>query len=96
MPVRLKRRSENGISIENERWYPIAFSVWDGGREERGNRRALTSWYYVYIEPAEKASPVFPMMWAALTTLGIEVILIALMRRKYKNGLQLPVLQANA
>jgi len=90
-----KRRSENGISMENDQWYPIAFSVWDGRREERGNQRALTSWYYVYIEPAETASPVFPMIRVALITLGIEVILIALMRRKYKNGLQLPVLQTD-
>ena len=90
-----KLHSDNGISIEDDQWYPVAFSVWNGGSEERGNRRALTSWYYVYIEPAETASPVSPMMHASLISLGIAVILIALLRRKYKNGLQLPVLQSD-
>ncbi len=80
-------RSEAGVSFEEGQWVPVAFSVWDGWSEERGNKRALTSWFYLYVEPEETPSPVFPMTRAALTIFGIEVILIALMRRKYKNGL---------
>jgi hypothetical protein len=30
---------------------PIAFSVWDGASRERGNRRGLTVWESVYMEP---------------------------------------------
>ena len=85
-----KRQSDAGISFEEEQWMPMAFSVWDGLSEERGNQRALTSWFYVYIEPAESVSPLFPMGKTALTVLAIEIALIALIRKKHgKNVLTL-------
>ena len=31
---------------------PIAFSVWDGSNRERGNKRALSTWWTVYLSPA--------------------------------------------
>jgi len=70
--------------------YPCAFPVGDGLSEDRGNKRALTRWYYVYVEPAETVRPVVPMTKAALATLGIEIVLIALIRRKYRNETAIP------
>ena len=32
----------------------VAFSVWDGFARERGNKRGLTLWYSLYVEPAER------------------------------------------
>lgn len=78
-----KLRSDSGISFEEGKWFPIGFSVWDGWREERGNQRALTSWFYVYIEPGETASPFFPMVRVVLLVLGLEIAVIALVRRKH-------------
>jgi mono/diheme cytochrome c family protein len=80
-----KRRVDDTIAIDEDQWYPIAFSVWDGWSADRGNKRALTRWYYVYVEPAETIGPMVPMARAALATLGIEILLVALIRRRYKN-----------
>ncbi len=75
------RRSRGGMSFEEDQFYPIAFSNWDGFNRERGNKRALSAWYNVYIEPAEKPSPVGPMVRAGLTVLGLELLFIAMVRR---------------
>ena len=41
---------------------PIAFSVWDGFSRERGNRRGLSFWYSLYVEPEVVPSAVGPMI----------------------------------
>ena len=46
--ARRGRRSRPGQFV------PIAFSVWDGFSRERGNRRGLTLWYSLYVEPRER------------------------------------------
>ncbi|MBI2215055.1 MAG: c-type cytochrome [Acidobacteria bacterium] len=85
-----KRRQEDAMAIEGGQWYPVAFSVWDGLSGDRGNKRALTRWYYIYVEPAETVGPLRPMAKAAVATFGIEIVLIALIRRKHKNGVSIP------
>ncbi len=88
-----KFRPEAGVSFEEEQWVPVAFSVWDGWSQERGNNRALTSWFYLYVQPQQAPSPVFPMTRAALVVLGMEIALVAWVRRKYR--LDPSMLQAN-
>ncbi|MDX1747437.1 MAG: hypothetical protein R3324_16000, partial [Halobacteriales archaeon] len=34
------RRAEDAMAIEDDQWYPIAYSVWDGWNDDRGNKRA--------------------------------------------------------
>ena len=77
-------RSEAGVSFEEGQWVPVAFSVWDGRSQEWGNHRALTSWFYLYLEPQQAPSPIFPMTRAALAALGIEIAIVAWVRRKYR------------
>lgn len=62
---------------------PIAFSVWDGFSRERGNRRGLTLWYSVYVEPAVVPSAAGPMARTALLILAIELAVIGWVRRRY-------------
>ena len=59
---------------------PIAFSVWDGFSRERGNRRGLTVWYSIYVEPEEVPSAAGPMVRTALLILAIELIVIGWVR----------------
>lgn len=59
---------------------PIAFSVWDGFNDERGNRRGITGWYYLYIAPSERPSPVMPMLRAGGLTLLALLCIVGLMR----------------
>jgi hypothetical protein len=55
---------------------PIAFSVWDGFSRERGNRRGLTAWYSLYVEPEVVPSAVGPMVRTALFILLLELAVI--------------------
>ncbi len=77
-----RRRKSGGLSFEEDEFLPMAFSVWDGFNRERGGRRGLTSWYQVYVEPLERPSPMVPMARAGLAVLGLELLFIALVRRK--------------
>ena len=74
-------RSTSGVSFAEGAYVPIAFSVWDGLARERGNRRGLTQWFYVYVPPRERPSVVGPMLKAALGVLGLEVLALILIRR---------------
>jgi mono/diheme cytochrome c family protein len=75
------RKSRGTMSFEEDQFYPIAFTNWDGFNRERGNKRALSAWYNVYVEPLEKPSPVGPMIRAGLTVLVLELLFIAMVRR---------------
>jgi cytochrome c len=61
---------------------PIAFSVWDGFSRERGNRRGLTVWYSLYVEPEVVPSAVGPMVKTALLILAIELVVVGWVRRR--------------
>lgn len=78
------RVKEGGITFEEGEFVPIAFSVWDGFSDERGNRRGLTSWYHVYLEPLDKPSALFPMLKWGLLTLLVQIGIIFIVRRRGK------------
>jgi DMSO reductase family type II enzyme heme b subunit len=49
---------------------PIAFAAWDGSNGETGGRRAISSWYYIYLEePLTAGVYVTPIVAAAVTAL---------------------------
>jgi mono/diheme cytochrome c family protein len=62
---------------------PVAFSVWDGFSRERGNRRGLTLWYSLYVEPEVVPSAVGPMVKTALLILAIELAVIGWVRWRH-------------
>jgi len=76
-------RATSGVTFAPEQFVPIAFSVWDGFTKERGNHRGLTTWKSVYLEPAEgPPSPLRSVATTVLAALSIELLLVALVRRK--------------
>jgi mono/diheme cytochrome c family protein len=79
-------RASSGVALSPGQFVPIAFSVWDGFSRERGNKRGLTAWYSLYVEPEEVASAIGPMIRTAFFILVIELILIAWVRRRYGSG----------
>jgi mono/diheme cytochrome c family protein len=83
-------RSNGNITFEPGGFVPIAFSVWDGFNGERGAKRAISSWFYVYVEPMVRVSAVGPMVRAALGALVIELILIFWIRRRFATGTPRP------
>ena len=64
---------------------PIAFSVWDGFSRERGNRRGLTVWQSVYMEPEVVPSAVGPMLRTAIVILAIELAVIGWVRSRSRS-----------
>lgn len=76
------RRPGSGLAFEDNAFVPIAVSVWDGFNRERGNRRALTAWYSVYLRPMDRPSPVGPAVRAGAFALVAELLIIAWVRRR--------------
>jgi mono/diheme cytochrome c family protein len=70
-----------GVLFEEGQFVPVAFSVWDGFTRERGNRRALTVWYHLYVEPVVVESPVGPMLKTAGFVVAAEILAIFAVRR---------------
>ncbi|MFQ5629040.1 MAG: hypothetical protein ACE5I1_09790, partial [bacterium] len=83
-----KRQSEfdGGFSFAEGTFLPIAFSVWDGFNKERGNKRGMSSWYYLYLEPMQKASAVLPMLKWGFITIMFELVLIGWVRARNKSS----------
>ena len=76
-------RASSGAALVPGQFMPIAFSVWDGFARERGNRRGLTVWYSLYMEPEVVPSAVGPMINTALAILFIELAVIGYVRWRY-------------
>ncbi len=80
------RASRAGVSFAEQQYTPIAFSVWDGFNRERGNKRALSSWFYVYTEPSVQQAATIPMLRAAFLVLVIELVVVFLVRRRARQS----------
>jgi DMSO reductase family type II enzyme heme b subunit len=80
-----RMRSAGALSFEERGFAPIAFSVWDGASNERGNKRGLTTWWSIYFEPAEKPSPAGAMAASALGVLVLELAFVAWARSRKRN-----------
>ena len=76
-------RATSGAPFSPGEFLPVAFSVWDGFSRERGNRRGLTVWYSLYLEPEVVPSAVGPMVRTALLILAIELAVIGWVRWRY-------------
>ena len=70
----------SGVAFVPGEFMPIAFSVWDGLSRERGNRRGLTVWNALYMEPEVVPSAVGPMVKTALIILALELAIIGWVR----------------
>jgi mono/diheme cytochrome c family protein len=75
-------RASSGAPFSPGEFLPIAFSIWDGFSRERGNRRGLTLWNSIYVEPEVVPSAFGPMVKTALFILIIELAVIGWVRRR--------------
>jgi DMSO reductase family type II enzyme heme b subunit len=80
--LKRKRDAGRGVAFPDDTFVPVSFSVWDGFYRERGNKRALTTWYNLYVPPTEQPSPWLPMAKAAGVVLLIELLVVGLARRR--------------
>jgi len=72
----------SGVPFNQGAFVPVAFSVWDGGSHERGNKRGLTQWSSLYVEPEAVVSAVGPTVKTGLLVFGLEILVIFWVRRK--------------
>jgi hypothetical protein len=79
-----KRHAEKRYSIEEGAFTPIAFSIWDGGCRETGNARGVTSWYSLYLKPADTESPFVPAAKRTLIALAVGMSIVWISRRRKK------------
>ena len=79
-------RAASGAAFSPGEFMPVAFSVWDGFSRERGNRRGLTVWYSLYVEPETVPSAIGPMVRTALFILAIELAVVGWVRWRYGSG----------
>ncbi len=70
---RRSRVEADHAAFEEGNFVPIAFSVWDGFSRERGNRRGVTSWFHMYVQPANQGSPIASMLILGILTLMASV-----------------------
>lgn len=77
------RVSSRSVSFREAQFVPIAFSVWDGFSHERGNKRALSNWFYLYVSPMERPSPLGPIVTNFFTVLLGIVLVVFWARRTY-------------
>ena len=78
------RHPGSGVAFTPGEFMPIAFSVWDGLSRERGNKRGLTVWYSLYMEPEVVPSAAGPMVRTALIILVVELAVIGWVRWRYR------------
>lgn len=76
-------RPTSGVALTPGQFLPVAFSVWDGFSRERGNKRALTVWYSLYVEPQVVRSSIGPMINTALMIVALELIVIGWVRWRF-------------
>ncbi|HSD11557.1 MAG TPA: c-type cytochrome [Candidatus Binatia bacterium] len=79
-------RSQGEVGFEEGAFIPVAFSVWDGGSRERGNKRALTNWWTVYLSPAEKRSPAGQMAKWSAAAFALELVFVGWARRRARRS----------
>jgi DMSO reductase family type II enzyme heme b subunit len=62
------------VQLATGAFVPLAFHAWDGARGELGQRRAVTTWYWLYLEqPVPPTATTYPI----LAFLGSFVVLVA-------------------
>jgi mono/diheme cytochrome c family protein len=88
--LKRSRNAGRGIAFPDDTFVPVAFSVWDGFHGERGNKRALSAWYNLYLPPAETPSPWVAMAKAAGVVLVVELLVIFLVRRRARRRAAMP------
>ena len=72
------------VQLEEGGWTPIGFNAWDGNKGEIGQRRAVSTWYWLFLEPEipSQAHVVPPAIY--LLILGILGVIVRSTREMAK------------
>ncbi len=70
------------LQIEKGKFFPVAFTAWDGSNGETDAKRSLSAWYYLLLEvPASNDRFIYPTLF-----LMAVVVIEWWISRSYRNG----------
>jgi DMSO reductase family type II enzyme heme b subunit len=64
----LQSADSDDLSLQTDRFIPIAFMVWDGHADESGPRMGLTTWSELYLP---SPTPLIEYVWIPVVMLGV-------------------------
>ncbi len=77
-------RAQERFSFQRGDTMPLAFAAWDGGSQERGGEKAISTWYFLSLEravgPFAYINPLLVVAGVAI----VQVLALRLLRRKAK------------
>jgi len=75
---------ENRLGFEVGRAIPIALYAWDGSNGEEGTKGAISSWYFLWLDPpASNATWIAPLV-VMLLTAGLGVVVVTRAQRRHR------------
>jgi mono/diheme cytochrome c family protein len=72
---------KNDVQFETGVFTPLAFHVWDGALGNLGQRRSLTTWYWLYLEAEVPRSVYAVPPFAYFMSLALLLVIVAAVRR---------------
>ena len=79
----LRTSDKNDVQLEAGGWTPVAFNAWDGNKGEIGQRRGMSTWMWLYLEPEIPATATIYPPLTFLFTLGLLGLVVHSTREKY-------------
>jgi hypothetical protein len=74
---------DNDLQFEEAKFIPIGFSAWDGSNGETGNKRAISAWYFLYLEPTPSRTR---LLYPGIAVVAIAVAELFFGRRGRRPG----------
>ncbi|MFQ5597661.1 MAG: c-type cytochrome [Nitrospiria bacterium] len=81
---------EKDIQFKIGEFYPIAFHAMDGTNGETKTQRAITPWYFVFMEPEIDKTVYFYPPVVVVVVFGLEILLQRFLRKVHKDNEQGP------
>jgi DMSO reductase family type II enzyme heme b subunit len=78
----LTTEDKTDVQFSTGDWQPLAFQIWNGDRGEAGQRRGLTTWYWLFLEPSVPGNAYVMPPVTFLFTLGLMGLLVRSTRKK--------------
>ena len=80
----LRAGDDNDLTLETDRYIPIAFMVWDGSAGEADNRLGMTTWSTIFLQ---SPTPLVQFAWIPGVMVGVfgaELLIVWLVRHLHR------------
>jgi len=77
---------EKDVQLKIGEFYPIAFHAMDGTNGETKTQRAITPWYFVFMEPVFDKTVYFYPPVVVVIVFGLEILLQKILKKMHKDS----------